>query len=135
MWLKVYCQLIKTRDGQLKNFQNFNYFYTRRQIFLACFLKQFLISITFFKQNFKVPSLLKDLLLSYQECKMSYWGRDWRSPGDEWLKENDGRWVKAKLCRQHLMESLNESYLHRWVHIFELFWSYPLSNYVLTYQH
>ena len=45
--------------------------------------------------------------------KMPFLGRDWRSPGDEWVRTKEGSWEKLKLWRVKVFENLNAHYLSR----------------------
>lgn len=43
---------------------------------------------------------------------MPFLGRDWRSPGDEWVRTKEG-WEKLKLWRVKVFENLNSKFLAR----------------------
>ncbi|KAK3584572.1 hypothetical protein CHS0354_024618 [Potamilus streckersoni] len=43
---------------------------------------------------------------------MPFLGRDWRSPGDQWVKTSEG-WERLKLWRVKVFESLNENFIAR----------------------
>lgn len=49
---------------------------------------------------------------------MPFIGRDWRSPGDQWVLTQIG-WEKLRLWRVKLFENLNENLLARYVIIYQ----------------
>ncbi|KAJ8305515.1 hypothetical protein KUTeg_016060 [Tegillarca granosa] len=53
--------------------------------------------------------------------EMPYLGRDWRSPGDQWVRTREG-WEKLKLWRVKVFENLNENILARLMRLAVLEW-------------
>ncbi|KAL5017398.1 hypothetical protein ScPMuIL_006987 [Solemya velum] len=47
---------------------------------------------------------------------MPFLGRDWRSPGDQWVRTNEG-WEKLRLWRVKLFENLNENIIARLIRL------------------
>lgn len=45
---------------------------------------------------------------------MPFLGRDWRSPGDQWVRTSEG-WEKLRLWRVKLFENLNQNIVARYV--------------------
>ena len=43
---------------------------------------------------------------------MPFLGRDWRSPGEQWVKTEDG-WERLKMWRFKLLENLSENVIER----------------------
>ncbi|GAB1607153.1 F-box only protein 32-like [Argonauta hians] len=58
---------------------------------------------------------------------MPYLGRDWRSPGDQWVRTTEG-WEKLRLWRVKLFENLNENFLARLVRLALTDWYWRQEN-------
>lgn len=64
---------------------------------------------------------------------MPYLGRDWRSPGDQWVRTTEG-WEKLRLWRVKLFENLNENFLARLVRLALTDWSGRRENDRISHQ-
>lgn len=45
---------------------------------------------------------------------MPFLSRDWRSPGDQWVRTSEG-WERLKLWRIKIFERMNENILARYI--------------------
>lgn len=51
---------------------------------------------------------------------MPFLSRDWRSPGDQWVRTSEG-WERLKLWRIKIFERMNENILARYIYIINFF--------------